>query len=179
MPGKNPSEAIREYIQPLQQSLSCFTRSVLRPSGYEVDELLLATFSGSRGVRLRARDSRELHLVFVQHFSVRSHFLSRYKVTTRAYYYTLENQYGHEIFAFHWHPESENDTVPFAHMHLGHGSADRLRDELYDIHFPTPRIAFEEVGIVLLDHFEVEPERKDAKDVLKANLEVFRKHKSW
>jgi hypothetical protein len=152
VPGRNLSEAIREYIEPLQQSLSCFTRGILRPSGYAVDQLLLATFSGSRGVRLRTRDSKDLYLGFVQHFSVSSHFLSRYKVTTRASYYKLEDQYGHEIFAFHWHPEAENDTVPFAHMHLGHGSADRLRDELYGIHFPSSRMAFEEFGILLLDH---------------------------
>jgi len=64
-------------------------------------------------------------------------------------------------------------------MHLGYGAAERLRRELYDIHFPTSRIAFEEIGILLLDHFDIEPERPDAKDILKANLESFRKNKTW
>ena len=178
MPGKKPSEAVREYIQPLQQSLSCFTNSVLRSSGpYEPDKVLVATFSGTTA-RLRTKNSEQLHLGFVQHFSIKSHLLG-YKIKTRSYYYSLEDKYGHEIVAFHWHPDSENGDVPFAHMHLGHGAAERLRKELYKIHFPTARISFEEVGILLLDHFEVEPERKDAKDVLNANLELFKKHKTW
>ena len=130
-------------------------------------------------MRLRTRDSEELHLGFVQHFSITSQFLGGYKITTRYYNYSLENKYGHEIVAFHWHPESETDTVSFAHMHLGHGAAERLRKELYKIHFPTARIAFEEIGLLLLEHFDVESERSDAKEVLNANLELFRKHKTW
>jgi hypothetical protein len=31
----------------------------------------------------------------------------------------------------------------------------------------------------LLDHFNIEPERNDARDVLNANLERFKKHKTW
>jgi len=102
-----------------------------------------------------------------------------YKVETRLYDYALENQYGHEIIAFHWHPESEHETVEFPHLHLGHGAADRLRRELYDVHFPTTRIAFEELRILLLDYFGVEPQRADARDVLTANLALFKKHKTW
>jgi hypothetical protein len=93
--------------------------------------------------------------------------------------YAIENEYGHEIIAFHWHPESEKKTVSFAHMHLGHGAADRLRQELYKIHFPTTRIAFEDLGLLLLDYFNVEPKREDAREVLNANLELFNKHKTW
>jgi hypothetical protein len=178
VPGRKPADAVHAYLRPLQQSLSCFTNKVLRPSGFGVDQLLVATFFGTT-VQLRTRDSKELHLGFVQHFSIRSYLLGGYKITTRLYEYSLENEYGHEIVAFHWHPESENSTVSFAHMHLGHGSADRLRKEMYDIHFPTPRMAFEEIGLLLLDHFNVEPEREDARDVLNANLALFTKHKTW
>ncbi len=178
MPGKKPAEAVKAYIGPLQQSLSCFTQSVLRPSGYEVDKLLVATFSGTT-VRIRTRDSEELHLGFVQHFSIKSHFILGFKITTRAYYYSLEDKYGHEIVAFHWHPDSENSDVSFAHMHLGHGAAEKLRKEFYRTHLPTGRLAFEEIAILLLDGFNVETQRPDARNVLNANLELFRKHKTW
>src|SRR5262249_53461561 len=58
---------------------------------------------------------------------------------------------------------------------IGYGAADRLREELYDVHFPSGRVAFEEIAILLLDHFGVETERPDARDVLKANIELFKK----
>lgn len=93
--------------------------------------------------------------------------------------YAVENSFGHEIVAFHWHPETENNNVPFAHMHLGHGAADRLRNELYNIHFPSGRVAFEDLGMLLLDYFNVEPIRDDAREVLKTNLELFKKHRTW
>jgi len=130
-------------------------------------------------VPLKTSTSEKLYLSFVQNFTIQSSLLHGYKVKTQAYRYAIEDEYAHEIIAFHWHPESEHDTVPFAHMHLGHGAAHRLRPELYKIHFRTTRTAFEDVGILLLDYFNVEPMRDDAKQVLNNNLALFNKHKTW
>jgi hypothetical protein len=65
VPGKNPAEAIREYIEPLQRSLSCLTKSVLRPSAYEPDIISTVTFFDPSS-ELSTRADESLHLSFIQ-----------------------------------------------------------------------------------------------------------------
>jgi hypothetical protein len=35
VPGKTPREAVQNYMAPLQQAISCVSKAVLRPTGYE------------------------------------------------------------------------------------------------------------------------------------------------
>lgn len=170
MPGRNPSEAVAEYLKPLQQSLSCLSRCILRPSGYELDSLLTVTIPDTTA-ELLTNEGEILHLAFVQRFTIEPHFPFRYKIQTRAYYYTLEDQDHREILAYHWHPDTSSTQFP--HFHLRKGA-----EYLRGVHFPTGRIAFEEFCQMLLDGGGVEPDREDARDVLAQNLAVFRKHKT-
>ena len=64
-------------------------------------------------------------------------------------------------------------------MHISDGAGRGLRDEITAMHFPTPRISFEEFALMLIEDFEVIPDRPDAIAVLKANLKKFNEHKSW
>jgi hypothetical protein len=178
VPGKNPSEAAREYLTPLQQSLSCMSNDVIRPSSYDPNVLLTATLSDI-SVELMTDQEEILYLSFVQHFSIIEPAvrLFRYKVKTRAYYYGLENAAHKEILMFHWHPETTPENA-FPHFHIGSGAGD-FRPEIGDIHFPTSRIAFEEFCLLLINEFGVIPERSDAKIVLERNLSQFKKHRSW
>jgi hypothetical protein len=130
-------------------------------------------------VELLTTHGETLRLSFVQQFSIRKVLFGGYKIRTHSYQYGIENEHGHDILHFHWHPESTVDTVDFPHLHIGYGAADRLRKEFYGIHFPSGRVSFEDVGLILLEHFEVEPERADAKEILAQNKALFEKHKSW
>ena len=177
MPGKNPAEAVREYLAPLQQSMSCFGKDVIRPNGYEPDIIHIATFP-SPTIEVMTSNQEILNLAFVQQFAVESRIFG-WKVCTRSYHYAIEDQWGKEIIAFHWHPHVNPDNpISYPHMHIGAG-AGSLRSEVREIHFPTPRIAFEEFGRMLIEDFGVEPERADALQVLNQNLEKFRRWKSW
>jgi hypothetical protein len=176
VPGKYPAEAIREYLEPLQQSLSCISPEVLRPSAYETDVILAVTIPRTFA-ELITKSGEVLRLSFIQTFSVgKSPFFRRFKVTTQSYFYALENDAQHEIFAFHWHPESE---TKFPHLHIGHGAGNQIRPEIRNIHFQTARVAFEEFCQILLKEFGVVPERSDAEKVLSHNLDKFKDRKTW
>lgn len=176
MPGKSPFEAVNNYIGPLQQSLSCFTKGVLRPSGYDLDEVHLVTLS-QPAVELMTRHHEILHLSFIQRYSIEKHLLSPFKIKTRAYMYTLEDENHREILGFHWHPEASE--VRFPHLHIYEAAGQKIRPEIRKIHFHTDRVAFEEFCLILLRDFAVEPERDDAEAVLISNCAKFKAHRTW
>jgi hypothetical protein len=120
-----------------------------------------------------------LHLSFIQTFSiVKPILLGRFKVRTRSYIYSLEDEAHAEILAFHWHPDTTLE-ITFPHLHICQGAGERIRQEIRDIHFPTGRIAFEEFGELLLKEFNVVPERRDADVILRHNLKRFKAHRTW
>jgi hypothetical protein len=180
VPGRNPREAVDEYIAPLQRSLSCFSPGILRPSGYDTDILLQATFSYPT-VELMTVGGEILHLSFVQGFSIIQPLFpkfGRYKVRTRSYIYQLENSNHQEILGFHWHPENTPD-IQYPHMHIYQGAGDNIRQEIRNIHFRTDRFAFEEFCQLLIKEFRVVPDRDDAEEVLSQNLRKFQNYKTW
>ncbi len=178
MPGKNPVEAVRNYIEPLQRSLSCFTKAVLKPSSYDPDILLTTTFR-EPSVELITSNDEILRLSFIQTFSVvKPVLLGAFKVRTRSYIYILEDEAHREIFGFHWHPE-ETPEIPFPHLHIYDGAGAQIRPEIRDIHFRTDRMAFEDFSLILLNNFQVVPERDDARKVLNESLARFKKHRTW
>jgi len=177
VPGRNPAEAIREYLKPLQQSLSCLSNRVLRPTGYNPGIVLQVTLP-QNVAPLITRNHETLHLTFVQDFSViEPLLLPRFKIKTHAYFYGLEDGNRTEIIAFHWHPVA-TPAIQFPHFHVRQG-AGKLRPEIDKIHFRTDRVAFEEFCQLLIDEFDVIPERSDAKQVLENNLKLFKTHKTW
>jgi hypothetical protein len=176
VPGKNPAEAVRAYVAPLQQSMSCFGNAVIRPDGYEPGVLHTITLP-SPTIELLTQRDEILNLSFIQHFDIENRWFG-WKVCTRCYMYAVEDDGGREIVAFHWHPDLQGDNSS-PHMHICAGAGERIRSEIREIHFPTPRLAFEEIALMLIEDFEVVAERPDAVDVLRANLLKFRKFKSW
>jgi hypothetical protein len=158
--------------------MSCFGKDVIRSDGYEPDVIHTATFS-SPAVDVMTSEQEILGLAFVQRFAVEKRTFIGWKVCTRSYHYAIEDGRGQEILTFHWHPDADTENpVIHPHMHVGAG-AGRFRSEICEMHFPTPRIAFEEFGLMLIEDFGVVPDRPDALQVLNRNLEKFRKWKSW
>ena len=87
-----------------------------------------------------------------------------YDVVIVGYQYELEDSQGHEILAYHWHPEGRSQ-VTRPHLHLGYGA--RLgRSELQKAHLPTGHVSMGEVLRCLIDHFGVATLRKDWSKIL-------------
>lgn len=118
-----------------------------------------------------------LAISFTQQFEVTKSLLGGLKVTTLAYGYSIENASGHEILAYHWHPD--DSRFKFPHLHICHGAGTGLRAEIRNIHFRTDRVAFEDFGLQLIRDFGVVPDRKDAESVLESNLAKFAAHRTW
>jgi hypothetical protein len=96
-----------------------------------------------------------------------------------SYMYTLEDEDGHEIIGYHWHPEGESDFRR-PHLHLGYG-AEIGRVELEDTkaHIPTGRVALEDFIELLIRAFRIEERRDDWGQILQASAETFRKYGKW
>jgi hypothetical protein len=87
-----------------------------------------------------------------------------------SYYYALEDPEGREIL-YHWHPQGLS-TVTFPHVHIRAGGqlADTSIDEA---HFPTGRVALEDVLRLAIREFGVSPRRVDWEEVLDSSQSAY------
>jgi hypothetical protein len=174
MAGKDAREAIRNFEEPLQEALSClihpgmYVRSMGDPSS-ALYALMLANSPAQLG------HDRRLALEMIQHFRVIEAPVPRgpYKVQTVAYYYTVREvaDPGREVFAYHWHPRGHSH-ITFPHLHLYHG-AGTIRDEVRKAHFPTGRMALEDILRLVIQAFHVIPLRDDWEGILDRTQAAF------
>jgi hypothetical protein len=94
-----------------------------------------------------------------------------------AYYYTLRESNGPEIFSYQWHPK-QRSSVTFPHLHLRSG-AKIGRAEFADAHLPTGRVALEDFVRLLIDDFGVLPIRSDWETALLQSRAEFDEDRSW
>ena len=99
-----------------------------------------------------------------------------WKVSTAGYMYSLEDLEGHELLAHHWHPADPN-PIKTPHLHLGAASGANALSAA--AHFPTGRIAVEDVIRVLIRDFGVAPRRDDWPEVLNEAQEAFNTWRTW
>jgi hypothetical protein len=102
-----------------------------------------------------------------------------WKVRTVAYHYTVEESgdQGREMFAYHWHPQGRT-AITFPHFHLYQG-AGAIHDEVRKAHFPTGRIAFEDVLRLVIKQFGVDPLRDDWEAILARTQAAFEGWRTW
>ena len=124
---------------------------------------------------------RRLALDMIQHFRVIEAPVPHgpYRVQTVAYYYTVIEIDGpwREVFAYHWHPQGRS-AITFPHFHLYQGSG-TIRDEVRKAHFPTGRIALEEVLRLVIQEFGVRPLREDWDAILNRTQAAFEDWRTW
>jgi len=178
VPGDTPSAAVDAYVAPLQRSISCVTRALLGvAAGRYVSEKphILTLLNGAE--RLSRGERPGLVLSVSQQYQIVT-FESRYRVHTLSYAYKLDDaDDGHEIMAYHWHPQ-QYQAVQYPHLHLSYGA--RIgRDEFQKAHVPTGRIALEDFIQFLIEAFDVVPIREDWRDVINETRSQFLQYRSW
>lgn len=184
MPGKTSHEAVQNFVAPLQRAASCVTRARLNhPGGYYVrEEPFVLTLGDGLPVRLgRVRtDESPLSLSFTMWYRVVAAEGQRgpWKVSTTGYEYSLDDDQGREVLAYHWHPESETSWADFPHLHIEAG-AEVGRKSLIGKHLPTGRVAFEQVLWVAIHELGVKPLRADWEQVLQESLALFHQYRTW
>lgn len=171
MPGRTAAEARRNFVDPLQKCLSCLTRERIfvrsSPRGDGAEEAL--TLSSDGWVRLHAAQGN-IQLQLTQQFHVWQDDQSRWRVSTDAYAYTLDDDGGQELAAWHWHPRSS----PHPHLHV--------KQSFEHAHLPTGRVSIESVLRLLLTDLGVRPisdHEHDYLQVLDRSESPFIDERTW
>jgi hypothetical protein len=168
---------VQNYIGPLQRALSCVSKAVLRPSGYDPSQEPLFLYSDQMPERLAKTD---LYFTIAQWFYiVEDSANGPWRVTTAGYKYTIETEDGEEILGYHWHPKS---LSPFKepHLHLGAGAKiGRHELEATKAHLPTGRVSMEEFIKLLIEAFNAPPKKTGWEAILQKTGSTFSKYASW
>ena len=180
MAGKNPREARQNFVGPLQQALSCVTQAVLitvkSPSDPTLEVLTLSSGSARIG-----RDRRFTLGVDLQYRIIESEgSLGPLKGSIVGYAYTLlEEVADHEValLAYHWHPHGRSQ-ITYPHLHI-YQCAEIRRPDGREAHFPTGRIAFEEILRLVIQEFNVRPIREDWGTILDRTQAAFENWRTW
>jgi hypothetical protein len=88
------------------------------------------------------------------------------------YVYSLDDDAGNVIVAYHWHP----DIGPrYPHLHV----RATARRDVMKAHFPTARISLEEFVRLLIEDFDVRPRRSHWKKILVQTQATFERYRTW
>lgn len=185
MPGRTPHGAYRAFVEPLGAALSCVLRAkIICTAGGQKDlgrvhQLLIGydptgdgylKLKGGRGqLEMRARMKYEIILCEDQS-------VGKYRVTTRAYDYSVRRQDKTVVVDYHWHPESKVNR-PHAHI----GSSELAPDGVLTNkdHLFGGRMTFESVVRTLISELEVAPLCDDWEAVLDRAELPHLKHRTW
>lgn len=182
MAGKNVNKAVNNYRNPLKEIVGCVTDPILLSSeggGYHVGEEYSLALRGGDSVHLGGEAN--IAISIIQYFRpVRDDRkdYGPFKVSTTAYYYTIEDENDHEILVYHWHPTAPKSKTPYPHMQLEYG-AKVGRQELPGEHIPTGRVSLEAFIRLLLEVFKVPEQKADWRDVLSRTEQRFDLYKNW
>lgn len=170
MAGKSEREAVQNFLRPLQQALSCITNKVLiHPGDYRLDIPY-----GLAVERFRLSSEQPLFLeIAIEYRIVKDERpdYGPYRINTLAYSYILSAEDGKEVFAYQWQPKSK---VQSPHLHV------TCLGRKY--HFPTGRIAIEQVIRFLITEYKVKPRKErlqDWQEVLDQTQQRFERYRSW
>ncbi|MDQ3702734.1 MAG: hypothetical protein M3442_17690 [Chloroflexota bacterium] len=179
MTARTPAEAVQHYVSPLQQVLSCFTRTVLDiRGGYHASPQPHTLTLGGSGDAVRLRGPEQLALSVVQYYRIISdpQDARAWRVSTAGYVYQLLEivRPPRVIIGYHWHPVNTLDK-PFPHVHL-YSAAAPLSGRM---HLPCGRIALEDVLRFAVYELEIEPLRPDWHEILNRTQAAFEATRTW
>jgi hypothetical protein len=166
------SEAVGEFLAPLQLAVSCVSRAVLAviepPRSQRFDRLRVL---GNRGEPIWLTGApvpmSKLGLAIsvdmvLMHDPDRARS-ARWTSSTTGYLISFVDDNETEIVAYHWHSVSEG-THPEPHLHIG--SSLCYGSPMQDAHFPTALVGLHRIVRMAITEWEVPPRRSDWIEVL-------------
>lgn len=149
MPGRNPREAVEQFLAPLQQAAGVLGTCRLTTSrgarGPRVGDPHSWLLNGGAGLQLRLRNGVPARFEAAMYWKVVSDDEPQYgpfRVTTLGYNYRLVLDDGRELWALHWHPAGRSPAIQ-PHLHLGPNVVEDVEVSAGG-HLPTPRMTFEQ-----------------------------------
>ncbi len=170
MPARTARQAVDEFLQPLQQAISCISHAVILRGAGEGDNRSFMTLS-DRWVPLRGRNPLQLSLL---HTYTVTEGEGGWVVRSAGYSYQIRDEAEREIIAYHWDPEGLG--VPHPHLHLRRLTAPI---DLSKCHIPTGRVSLEAVVRFLIAELGVTPLREDWQPLLERNEREFVQKRTW
>ncbi len=166
MIGRTPQEAVRAWVDIVQQAFSCVTQARFNVDGFRPSDLPYdADLNGGLAVPLSAE--ARLGLIAILRYRIVKVASPRDPWTIRivTYHYSLVDSSERDIISYEWHPEGTS-WVTWPHIHIGSAM---LRDGARlssRMHLPTGHVAIEEVIRLAIVEFGVRPRRPDWSAVL-------------
>jgi len=149
VPGRNPAEAVRAFLEPLQQALACIATGMINiPRGGhnpKVDDPHQWIINNGLGAELLNDGPHDLQLFAAMHWQVikddREGY-GHYRVKTLGYDYSLVAGKATELWALHWHPSGRSwERRP--HLHVGDVVLAEGAPVSSKTHLVTGRMTFE------------------------------------
>jgi hypothetical protein len=179
--GKSPAEAVQNFRDPLQLAISCVTQGYINVRGGYHPGPKPHPLTLNEGAPVQLSGSARLLLSVIQLYSIVEskveNPLGDWKVSTAAYQYSLAQENGKEILAYHWHPDARN-SIRTPHLHIGPGAQAKWKP-LAKAHIPTGRIALEDLLRLAIRDFGVEPLRPDWAEVLDLTQGNYEAWRTW
>lgn len=178
MAGRTPAEAVNNYLGPLQRAISCVTNSVLNVRGGYYPSSDPHPLALGDGTPVKLSGDPALFLTVLQNYRVVEFERpgGPWMVSIVSYFYALEDDDGREVL-YHWHPQSSS-TVTFPHIHVRSGGTLGGVD-VDRIHFPTGRVALENVLRMAIQELGVSPQRDDWAEVLDSTQAAYEEWRTW
>jgi hypothetical protein len=178
MAGDNPAKAVKNFADPLQETIHCIAPAYVNVrGGYHVrPDPHTLTLNDFDSVALKG--PRDLTLWVTHDYEIveAQKELGPWKVHSRGYIY-LVSETDQPLFAYHWHPKPEFD-VHFPHLHIYWFEA-LDQPQAAKMHFATGRVSLESVIRLLVREFEVQPTREDYAEALDNREAAFFKYRTW
>lgn len=180
MAGRRPSQALSNFIGPLQRAVECVSRAVLR----HLEDERSGTHSlyvGGGQPRIVLGGQTRYYLDLAQQFKVvedEAADRGPYRVSTLQYVYELLDENGDRLLGFHWHPQSGASPYPHPHLHVG-GGLGGIRRAPLKYHVPTGRVCLEQVLRFAISEMYVRPRRRDWSEILARGQLAHERNRSW
>jgi hypothetical protein len=180
LPGRNPREAVDEFLDPLKDTISCLARAkiTLSPGGWaDPGKRHALTANEDQPIKLKCKPVLMLR-IGMQYEIVRTDEDDRppWRVSTRGYAYEMQTASGELVWSYHWHPIAR---VPNPHAHLGHTQLAEDAVLHQKAHNPTGRVSLESVVRACITEYGATPLRDDWEKTLALREGDFQLYRSW
>lgn len=169
MAGRNPTAAVKAFVEPIREALGLFASGKVTADAYKPREDGVLTFNDGDVVRLRGQNKVGFRMT-MRYVIIPTVEPERgpWKVTTTGYMYDLF-QDERTLYEYHWHPISASHEVR-PHLHCA---------AVGKAHIPTGRIMIEDV-LNLAVNLGAEPADEDRWTALdQLNREKFARGATW
>lgn len=168
---RTSEEALRGFLEPIQEALGCIGNAKINVSQKPSQSGKIHSWVINQGNGLALKNA---NLFKASMWFEIVNDGSGWRVSTRSYLYSLLHE-GEELFALHWHPDSNSGTqYSFPHAHISIPAIKDMKKE----HLPTGRLSFED-AIEWSIRMGIEPVKDDWQQILQKTKSDYLLKRTW